>query len=249
MPCLLLRGQGLVKTEQFESPRYLGDPINAVRIFNDKEIDELVLLDITATPQDAPIQFDVVQEIVSEAFVPVTYGGGVRTVDDVGRLLALGVEKVAINSAAVERPALIEEMADEHASSTIVVAIDAKRRRRRYEITTRSGATSHRIDPAEWARQAAQLGAGEIFLNSVDRDGTMTGYDLDLIRAVSDAVSVPVVACGGARDVDDLCRAVLEGGASASAAGALFVFQGRHRAVLINFPSQDDLDHAFGVPT
>lgn len=247
MPCLLLDGDGsLVKTERFSAPRYLGDPINAVRIFNDKEIDELLLCDIAATARGS-VDFDLLEMIVSEAFVPVTYGGGVSSVDDVERLLSLGIEKVAVNTAAVENPALIDELSATFGSSTVVVSIDARRRRRRYRVVTAGGTVEHRLDPVDWAREAARRGAGEILIGSVDRDGTLAGYDTALVGAVAGAVDVPVVALGGAASVDDLVDIVRVHGASAAAAGALFVFQGRHRAVLISFPDPEDLDARFGV--
>ena len=248
MPVLLMGNAGLVKTQRFEKPKYLGDPINTVKIFNDKEVDELVLLDILSTSRGRPIQFDVIQEIVSEAFVPVTYGGGVRSVSDVSRLLALGVEKISLNTAATDDPKLLGDIADRFGSSTLVVSIDAAKRRRRYEVMTSNGTRGTGRDPATFASEVQRLGAGEILINSVDRDGTMEGYDIELLAQVSSAVTVPIVACGGARSVEDFRLAVSKGGVSACAAGAMFVFQGRHRAVLISFPSQEELDRAFGVP-
>lgn len=247
MPSLLLRDGGLVKTVEFKNPRYLGDPINAVRIFNDKEVDELLLLDITATTSRRPIQFELIEEIVSEAFMPVAYGGGVTSVDDVRRLLALGVEKVSINAAAVARPELITELSDCFGASTVVVSIDARRKRRRYEVVVENGARGTGLEPAIWSAEAQRRGAGEILINSVDNDGAMTGYDLSLVQAVADAVSVPVVACGGAGSTDDFRKATRDAHASACAAGSFFVFQGRHRAVLISFPSQDELDRVLGT--
>ncbi len=247
MPCLLLRGAGLIKTVEFEAPKYLGDPINAVRIFNDKEVDELMLLDVEATTSGKGIQFDVVQEIVSEAFVPVCYGGGVRTVDDATRLLALGVEKISLNAAAVADPALVTALSEKFGASTVVVSIDARKKRRRYEVMVKRGKVATGLEPADWAARAEALGAGEICINSIDRDGTMKGYDIELVSSVAAAVKVPVVAMGGAGSVDDLRAVVGQGHASACAAGAMFVFQGKHRAVLISFPSQDQLDDAFGV--
>lgn len=247
MPCLLLRGAGLVKTLEFADARYLGDPINAVKIFNDKEVDELVLLDIQASGGTREIQFDLVQEIVSEAFVPVCYGGGVTSVEDATRLLALGVEKISLNTSAVEDPSLVTRLAEKFGASTVLVSIDAKRKRKRYEVMTRGGKISTGLEPAAWARRAQELGAGEIAINSIDRDGSMKGYDIDLIRSVTSSVTVPVIAMGGAGEIDDFRRAVVDGHASACAAGAMFVFQGKHRAVLISFPGQDELDRAFGI--
>lgn len=246
MPCLLLKDGGLVKTVGFQNPRYLGDPINAVRIFNDKEVDELVLLDIQASRLGSPIDFGIVEQIVSEAFVPVAYGGGVRSVDDARRLMAIGVEKLVLNTAAVERPALIDELSGVYGASTVVVAIDARKKWRRYQVVTGGGASNSGLDPVEWAREAQRRGAGEMFVNSVDADGSMEGYDLDLVRSVASAVTVPVIACGGAASIEDFVRATREAGAAACAAGSMFVYQGRHRAVLISFPTQDDLDRQLG---
>lgn len=237
IPALLLRGTGLVKTVKFDNPKYLGDPRNTVRIFNDKEVDELALLDIRATLENREPNYDLIREIVNEAFMPVAYGGGVRTVEQAQRLVKLGVEKVVVNTVAVEDPALVTRMAAQLGSQSVVVSIDAKRTMLgRYEVYTHAGTRKQRLDPVVLARQAEQAGAGEILLNSIDRDGTFAGYDVPLIRSVADAVSIPVIACGGASGVDDMALAVREGHASAVAAGSLFVFHGKHRSVLITYP-------------
>lgn len=247
MPCLLLQGNGLVKTVGFKKPRYLGDPINAVRIFNDKEIDELLLLDISPCRTGSPINFELVEEIVSEAFVPVAYGGGIATIEDGRRLMSLGVEKLSINTAAVDRPDLIDELSAVYGASTVVVAIDVKKRRKKYEVMTRGGEHGTGLDPVAWAREAQARGAGEILVNSIDADGEMSGYDLELVRLVAEALVVPVIACGGAATTADFRAATKEAHASACAAGSMFVYQGRHRAVLISFPTQDDLDRVLEV--
>lgn len=251
IPCLLLRNTGLVKTVGFKDPTYLGDPRNIVKIFNDKDADELALLDITATLDKRGPRFDLIREIASECFMPMGYGGGISTLDHVKQLIALGLEKVVINTQAVENPKLIEQSAAIIGSQSVVVSIDVKKSGLfgRYEVFTHGGRKGARLNPAEFARQMEQAGAGEILLNSIDRDGTMKGYDLDLIRMVTQAVTIPVVACGGAANVGDFARAVREGGASAVAAGSMFVFQGRHRAVLISFPSGQELrQHFAGIP-
>jgi cyclase len=239
IPVLLLSGGGLVKTIQFGSPRYVGDPINAVRIFNDKQADEIVLLDIDATRRGRGPDEAAIEEIAGEAFMPVAYGGGVRDVSTATRLIQLGVEKVVVNAAAVERPEDIAAIADRLGSSTLVVGIDALRRTNDWEVVSHSGTRPTGLDVRAHAQAMARLGAGELFLNSIDRDGTMEGYDLDLIRSVSSAVDIPVVACGGAGKLDDLARAAITAGATAAAAGSLFVFHGRHRAVLITYPSYE----------
>lgn len=247
IPCLLLRNTGLVKTVKFKDPTYLGDPRNIVKIFNDKDADELALLDITASAEQRGPKFELIQEIASECFMPMGYGGGITTVDQVKRLIGLGLEKVILNTAAVEHPRLIEEAAAFAGSQSVVVSIDVKRVGlfSRYEVFTCGGRRGTKLDPVQWAATAEKAGAGEILLNSIDRDGTMKGYDLDLIKQVAHAVTVPVVACGGASSVEDFVQAVRTGGASAVAAGSFFVFQGKHRAVLISFPAGQTLRQAF----
>jgi imidazole glycerol-phosphate synthase subunit HisF len=238
IPVLLLKNGGLVKTVRFGESRYVGDPINAVRIFNEKQVDELVVLDIRATVEGRIPDETAIGEIVSEAFMPVGYGGGVKDLATATRLIQLGVEKVIVNSATVEQPDEVARIADRLGSSTLVASIDAKLQRGgRYEVVTHAGGRATGIDVGAHARTVAALGAGEVFLNSIDRDGTMEGFDIDLIRSVTSEVDVPVVACGGAGTTADLVDAVRLGGASASAAGSIFVFHGRHRAVLITYPS------------
>jgi len=246
MPCLLLKGAGLVKTVKFKDPKYLGDPRNAVRIFNEKEVDELVVLDITATPQGKGPNFDLVQEIVSEAFMPVGYGGGVSSMDHIHRLLYLGIEKVIITSAAIDNPALVREASETFGSQSVVVCLDVKKKMwGGYELYSHSGGRGRKLDPVEFARRMEDAGAGELIVNSIDCDGVMQGYDTRLIRSVSSAVNIPVVASGGAGKLEDLAAAIAEGGASAVAAGSLFVFQGKHRAVLINYPEYRTLVELF----
>jgi cyclase len=241
IPVLLLGADGLVKTVRFGSPRYVGDPINAVRIFNEKEVDELILLDLEATPGGRPPRFDLIEEVAQECFMPLCYGGGVRSLEDMQTLVTRGVEKVAVTTAAVEDPALVTAAAERFGSSSVVVGIDVKRGwLRRPTVWTHGGRRNTGHDPVAWAVEMEKRGAGEILLNSVDRDGTMSGYDSALIKAVAEAVGVPVIACGGASTVEDLLG-VLSLGASAAAAGSLFVFQGKHRAVLISYPSPAEL--------
>lgn len=246
IPCLLLQKNGLVKTIKFKDPTYLGDPINVVKIFNEKEVDELIFLDITATIENRPPPFKYIAEIATECFMPLGYGGGVRSLEDMKKLFSLGVEKISINSYATENPTFIKAAADLFGSQSVVVAIDVKKNLMgKYEIYTRSGKKATPRDPVNFAVQMAEMGAGEILLNSIDRDGTMQGYDLSLIRQVSQAVDIPVIACGGAGNTRHLGEAV-QAGASAVAAGSIFVFHGRHRAVLINFPTPQELQTVFG---
>ncbi len=241
IPALLLKGQGLVKTVRFKEPRYLGDPINIVRIFNDKEVDELIFLDITATNENRRPSFEMLGKITSECFMPLGYGGGIRTLEDVRQLLGLGVEKVILNTAAVERPDFVSEAADYAGSQAVVISMDVKRSLLgKYEVFTRSGRQATGLDPVRHAQEMERRGAGELFVNSIDRDGTMQGYDLDLIRRVAEAVSIPVIACGGAGTIQHLAEAI-RAGASAAAAGSMFVFQGPLRGVLISYPSREEL--------
>jgi cyclase len=245
IPCLLLRGAGLVKTTRFKDPRYVGDPINAIKIFNDKEVDELVLLDITASREGREPAFATIEEVASECFMPLAYGGGIRSVEHARRILKLGVEKVVINSAAWTLPQLLPDLAREFGAQAVVASIDVRRKLLgRYEVMVESGSRSTGEDPVAYARRVEQAGAGEILLNAIDRDGTMQGYDLDLVARVAHAVTIPVIAAGGAASVADFAAATHTAGAAAAAAGAMFVFHGPHRAVLITYPSRAELELA-----
>lgn len=242
IPCLLLRGAGLVKTTKFKDPKYVGDPINAIRIFNDKEVDELVLLDITASKEGRGPAFSVIEEVASECFMPLAYGGGIRSVDEARKILKLGVEKVVFNTTAWHAPEVLRETAREFGAQAVVASIDVRRKLfGRYEVFIDGGSRATGMNPVEYARRMEAAGAGEIFLNSIDRDGAMKGYELDLIAQVSGAVGIPVIAAGGAGSVSDFRTAIREGGAAAVAAGAMFVFHGPHRAVLITYPSPAEL--------
>jgi len=242
IPCLLLKGAGLVKTVKFQKPTYIGDPINAVRIFNEKECHELVFLDITATLEGRKPRMEMIADIAGECFMPFAYGGGISDLEDARKILALGVEKIVVNSHAVENPAFITEAARLFGSQSVVVCIDVKKNFwGKYEVFTQAGQKNAKKNPVQWAQEVMQLGAGEIIVNSIDQDGTMQGYDLKLIQSITAAVDIPVVALGGAGSVQDLGRAVSEGGAAAVAAGSFFVYYGKHRAVLISFPSDKEL--------
>jgi len=239
IPCLLLRGNGLVKTRRFRDPVYVGDPVNAVRIFSEKEADEIVVLDIDASREGREPNYELVAEIAGEAFMPVAYGGGVCTLEQMRRLIRSGVEKVVVNSAAVESTSVLSEGAAVFGSQAIVAGIDVKRTLLGgYRVVAKSGTVEVRVGLDEHLARLVAAGAGEIFVNSVDRDGMMGGYDLDLIRKVALRVTVPVVACGGAGKLEHLSEAIRDGGASAVAAGSLFIFHGKHRAVLINYTKE-----------
>jgi cyclase len=243
IPVLLLRGKGLVKTIRFKDSMYVGDPINAVRIFNDKEVDELVFLDIAATPEGRGPDFDLLSDIASEAFMPMTYGGGISNLAQIRRIFELGFEKIIVDSIAYKNPGLISEAAAIFGSQSIVGCIDVhKTLLGRYELRSASAGVKERDSVIEHLAKLTQYGVGEILINSIDRDGTMIGYDLKLLREVSAAVTVPVIACGGAGSFDHLVQGVQDGNASAVAAGSLFVFMGPHRAVLINYPERKVLD-------
>src|SRR5262245_49935843 len=246
IPCLLVQGRGLVKTVRFKDPRYVGDPVNAVRIFNEKEVDELILLDIAATRQGKPPDLRLIEEIAGECFMPLCYGGGIRTLEDATKILSVGVEKVAVNTQAIEKPAFVREMAEALGSQSIVVSLDVTRTRTGgYEVRTGCGSHGTGMEPVTCARLMEDMGAGELIVNSIDRDGTMEGYELDPIGRVAHAVTIPVIACGGAGRIHDFSDAVRLAGASAVAAGSLFVFYGKHRAVLINYPSASELEEVF----
>ena len=242
IPILLLRGEGLVKGVQFKDYKYVGDPMNAVKIFSTKEVDELLFLDIAATSENRCISIELVRKIADEAYMPFGVGGGIHTIKEIKDLLSAGAEKISLNTTAIENPALISDAASFSGSQSIVVSIDVKKNwKGDYIVYSHSGNKSTDLHPADWAKEVENLGAGEILINSIDRDGTMKGYDLKLIADVTSAVNIPVIACGGAGSVKDIVDAVQLAGASAAAAGSFFVFHGPKRAVLINVPSENDL--------
>lgn len=224
MPTLLYRDVGLVKGTRFDSSRRVGSLMQAVKVYNLREVDELVFLDISATVQGRSPDFELVDDFADECFMPLTVGGGIRSVDDVGRLLAVGADKVSVNTAAVENPTLVSEIAARFGSQCVVVSIDARKTGAGWTVVTRSGTHDTGLDPVGFARRVQELGAGEILLTSVDRDGTMEGYDVELTAAVSGAVTIPVIASGGAGGYAHMAEAVQRGGASAVAAAAIFHF-------------------------
>ena len=241
IPVLLLQKGGLVKSVRFKDHKYVGDPINAVRIFNEKEVDEIAILDISATADKRSPDIRQVREIASEAFMPLSYGGGITKLDEIKALISAGVEKIVLNTSAFTDPKLIEDGARYVGSQSIVVSIDVKKTLfGKYKCFVRNGSKNTGIDPVDFAKRAEQAGAGELILNAIERDGTFEGFDTELIRLVSSAVNIPIVALGGAATVNDLAQAA-QHGASAVAAGSMFVFQRPHRAVLISYPSQAEL--------
>jgi len=241
MPCLLLKNSKLVKTIKFKNPNYVGDPVNAIKIYNEKEVDELIFLDITATLEKKTPSFKTISEIASECFMPLTYGGGITNLEDMKTIFNLGVEKIAINSYGIDNPLFIEKASAKFGSQSIIVSIDVKKKLiGSYEVYSHSGTKGTGMDPLDWAKKVQDLGAGEILLTSIDKDGTMEGYDLTLIKRICDSVNIPVIVCGGAGNVEDFAKAV-DAGASAVAAGSIVVYHGSAQGVLINFPSKDEL--------
>lgn len=242
IPVLLLQNFGLYKSVKFKDHKYVGDPINAIKIFNEKEVDELVFLDIEATNKNQIPDLQMLADIASECFMPLCYGGGIKTIQEIEKILYTGVEKVSINSSAFENPSLISEAAKEFGSSTIVVSMDVKRTLLSgNKVFTKSGKFNTKRDPVDYAIEMEDLGAGELLINSIDADGTMTGYDINLVSKITGSVGVPVIACGGAGSINDMQEVVHQANASAVAAGSFFVFQGKHRAVLITYPTKEDL--------
>lgn len=235
---------GLVKTVQFAKPKYVGDPINAVRIFNEKEVDELIVMDIDATVQDREPDYLRIRNLAAECRMPLCYGGGVKTVEQVERIISLGVEKVALSAAAVADPGLVARAAEVVGSQSIVTVLDVKKSgwRGKYEVHTHNGERKSGHGPVEFARQMEGQGAGEIVVNAIDRDGMMKGYDLELVREVREAVSLPLTVLGGAGSLQDIATLINTFGIIGAAAGSLFVFKGVYRAVLINYPSREEKD-------
>jgi len=242
IPVLLLKGQGLVKSIRFKNHRYIGDPINAVRIFNELKADELVFLDILATKENRTVSLDFVKNVGEEANMPFAVGGGIKTVKQIRDILHAGAEKVVINTAAIQNPDFVRQATDSFGSSTITVCIDVKKNLFGTEQSwIVSGSKSTGKSPVEVAREMEKQGAGEIIVQSIESDGMMQGYDIALIKKISEAVTIPVVALGGAGIFKDFNMAIKEGYASAVAAGSMFVFHGPRQAVLVNYPTQEQL--------
>jgi cyclase len=240
IPILLLKDKGLVKTVNFKNPTYIGDPINALRIFNDKETDELVILDIEASKQNRKIDFEFIRDIVSEAFMPIGYGGGIQSLSDVQNLFSIGVEKVILNTAITQKRELIRELVNNYGSQSIVASIDYKTglfysNRPHF----RSGTQSIKTGLLDFLKEVEDLGVGEIILQSIDREGTMKGYDLETISQATKSIQIPLVASGGAGNLNDV-KMVIKAGASAAAAGSIFVYNGPHKAVLISYSNKLD---------
>jgi cyclase len=246
IPVLLLRNKGLVKTIKFQEHKYIGDPFNAVKIFNEKEVDELTFLDIDASKENREPPYDYLKDIASECFMPLGYGGAVKSIDQIKRLIQSGIEKIIINHQALENPNFVKTATDTFGSSTIVGALDIKKNFfGNYQIYSHVKKATINLDPVKHAQNLQALGVGELFVNNVDLDGMMKGYDLNIIRKITEAINVPVIACGGAGSVNDIEKVINEAKAAAAAAGSMFVFHGKHRAVLITYPEYQVLNKIF----
>lgn len=241
IPCLLVHRKGLVKTTRFSEPKYVGDPINAVKIFNEKEVDELVVFDIDATVNKAEPDYRMIQNLAAECRMPLCYGGGVRTLEQAVRIIKLGAEKVALSSCAVANPKIIREIAQYVGGQSVVAVLDVRRSKKTggFEVWTHNAKKNSGRDPVELAQEMEALGIGEITVNAIENDGVMKGYDLEIVRRIRTAVSVPMTVLGGAGSLEDVAKLVREFGIIGAAAGSLFVFKGSFRAVLINYPNRE----------
>ncbi len=244
IPCLLVHNKGLIKTVNFRAPKYIGDPINAVRIFNEKEVDELMVLDIDATSHNVEPDFRMIENLAAECRMPLCYGGGVKTVRQAQRIIGLGVEKVAISSAAVESPNLVSEIAEQIGSQSVCVVIDIKKKiiDGNYEVWTHNGKKKTGKCPIKFAIQLEKFGVGEVIVNSIDNDGIMEGYDLSIVEKIRKKITIPMTVLGGAGSLKDIGQLISQYGIIGAAAGSLFVFKGIYRAVLINYPNRREKD-------
>ncbi|MEE9385365.1 MAG: AglZ/HisF2 family acetamidino modification protein [Nannocystaceae bacterium] len=242
IPCLLIRDGGVVKTVRFRDPTYIGDPINAVKIFNEKEVDEIIVLDIDASSEARAPNYKLIEQLANECRMPLCYGGGVKTSEQADRIFSLGVEKVAVSSSAIDNPLLVRELANRAGSQSVVVVVDVKRTRwgNRPEVWTDNARRNTKVAPAAWAQRMESLGAGEVVLNSIDQDGVMQGYDQDLVTSVRAAIHLPLTVLGGAGTLEHIGELIGRNEVVGAAAGSLFLFKGAYRAVLINYPNAQD---------
>ena len=248
IPVLLLKGDGLVKTVKFKKPTYIGDPINAVHIFNDLKADELIFLDISATPAKKSLDLELIKKIGDEAYMPFAVGGNINSMEDAVNCFHAGAEKIVLNSAAYFNPELVTAISDTYGNQSVVVSIDVKKNwLGKQQVHVNCGKYNTKEDPVKFAMRLATLGAGEIMINSIDHEGTMAGYDMNLVKQIADAVEIPVIACGGAGQPNDLKKIVNQSGASAAAAGSLFVYHGPRRGILINYPEKKILENLFAT--
>lgn len=243
IPCLLLRDEALVKTTKFKRFGYIGDPANTVRIFNELEVDELVFLDILASRKNQEIKYDTLQDIANEAFMPVSYGGGIKSFDQIKKILSIGFEKVVINTQAVQNPNLIRESANHFGNQSIIGSIDVKKDFfGKKKVVIKGASKFTKLNPVDWAIELENLGVGELLVTSVDNEGTWQGFDYNLLREIADKVSVPVIANGGAGNIDHIEKAVKNSNVSAISLGSMVVYQKKGYGVLINFPDRNELE-------
>jgi len=242
IPCLLIHNKGLVKTVKFNDHKYVGDPINAVRIFNEKEVDELMVIDIDATAKNREPDYKLIENLAAECRMPICYGGGIKTADQAQRIFSLGVEKIAVSSAAMSDISLVTNIAERVGNQSVVVVLDIKKSllRSRYEIWTHNATQNTGKDPVKVAVAIEDAGAGEIVINSIDADGTMKGYDLTIIQKVREKIKIPMTVIGGAGTLEDVGSLIRQYGIIGAAAGSLFVFKGKYRAVLISYPNKEE---------
>ena len=239
IPCLLVHNKGLVKTVKFRDPKYVGDPINAVKIFNEKEVDELIVLDIDASSTGQEPDYKMIENLAVECRMPLCYGGGIKSLEQAQRIFSLGVEKIALISVAIKNPSIINDMAEKVGNQSVVVVLDVKKKAlsSKYELLIHNGTKTTGIDPISFAVEMQKLGAGEIVINSIDQDGVMKGYDMNIINQIREVISIPITVMGGAGTLDDVHTVIKKHGIIGVAAGSMFVFKGKFRAVLINYPN------------
>ena len=246
IPSLLLQDSGLVKTVNFKNPKYVGDPINAVKIFNEKEVDELAIFDIDATAKGLEPNYGLIERIANQSRMPLCYGGGVKTLEQAQRIFSLGVEKIALSSAVLQNPDLITKIGEKVGAQSVIVVLDVKKKLfGGYEVFTHNGKRSTGINPFKFVEEAQNLGAGEIIINSIDQDGVMKGYDMSLIEKVREKISLPLTVLGGAGSLDDIQEVISKHQIIGVAAGSLFVFKGVYKAVLINYPTREEKEKLY----
>ncbi len=246
IPSLLLQDNGLVKTINFKNPKYVGDPINAVKIFNEKEVDELAIFDIDATAKVQEPNYNLIERIANQSRMPLCYGGGVKTVEQAQKIFGLGIEKIALSSSVLQNPELITQIADRVGAQSVIVVLDVKKKLfGGYEVYTHNGKKATGLNPFDFAEKAQQLGAGEIIINSIDQDGVMKGYDLTLIDKVREKISLPLTVLGGAGSLGDIAKVIEKHKIIGVAAGSLFVFKGVYKAVLINYPTKAEKENIY----
>lgn len=246
IPSLLIQDKGLVKTVNFKNPKYVGDPINAVKIFNEKEVDELAVFDIDATAKGLEPDYSLIERLANQSRMPLCYGGGVKTVEQAQKIFSLGIEKIALSSAVIDNQSLITQIAERVGSQSVIVVLDVKKKLfGGYEVYTHNGKKATGVNPFKFAEEAQRLGAGEIVINSIDQDGVMKGYDMTLIDKVREKISLPLTVLGGAGKLQDIKDVISKHGIIGVAAGSLFVFKGVYKAVLINYPTKEEKENLY----